>query len=315
MTTLKFKEILAISGQAILAMAWFASAGCSKQADPDLAPLAIRGQPINSAPATNARIVEVARAIATPALATNLPANASTASATPSQGDPFTRIGFDKLAGYLFDVPDDLLAPASNQLAQATAKTEAQIPADVKAFDKKRVALKGFMLPLKVEGGKVSRLQFHRACPDPPCSIGQGLGFEPHDQIGHGQGGAQGTGRQRYGGADIRCCKVEILDPAILIGDQQGGWAARVRGHNGAQGQHRGQAVGFGRLKSLGHLGQIGRARRKATCGKGRNVLRVSRIGFAPRVQPRDPTPTQSVRCRIANKQVPVKEICPQPPR
>ena len=158
MTTLKFKEILAISGQAILAMAWFASAGCSKQADPDLAPLAIRGQPINSAPATNARIVEVARAIATPALATNLPANASTASVTPSQGDPFTRIGFDKLAGYLFDVPDDLLAPASNQLAQATAKTEAQIPADVKAFDKKRVALKGFMLPLKVEGGKVTEL-------------------------------------------------------------------------------------------------------------------------------------------------------------
>ena len=158
MTTLKFKRILAIGGQAILAVAWLASAGCGKQADIDQAPREVRGQPINSAPATNARIVEVARASASPSLATNLPAKASTVSATPSQGDPFTRIGFEKLAGYLFDVPDDLLAPASNQLAQATAKTEAQIPADVKALDKKRVALKGFMLPLKVEAGKVTEL-------------------------------------------------------------------------------------------------------------------------------------------------------------
>ena len=156
--TREFKKVVVIGGQAILAVAWLASAGCSKQADIDRAPLEVRGQPINSAPATNARIVEVARAIVSPALATNLPAKATTAIPTPSQGDPFTQIGFDKLAGYLFDVPDDLLAPASNQLAQATAKTEAQIPADVKAFDKKRVAIKGFMLPLKVEGGKVTEL-------------------------------------------------------------------------------------------------------------------------------------------------------------
>src|SRR5262245_7664682 len=64
--------------------------------------------------------------------------------------------GFDRLAGYNFEMSDALLLPQTNRAGTITA--DAQIPAAVKALDKKRVALRGFMLPLKVEGGLVTEL-------------------------------------------------------------------------------------------------------------------------------------------------------------
>jgi hypothetical protein len=67
-------------------------------------------------------------------------------------------VGFDKLSSFNFEISDDLLGPVTNDLAAASAKTDGMIPTPVKAFDKKRVELKGFMLPLKVEGGLVTEL-------------------------------------------------------------------------------------------------------------------------------------------------------------
>ena len=64
--------------------------------------------------------------------------------------------GFDKLSAFNFEVSDEILNPPTNALATASAKAEALIPATVKVFDKKRMSLKGFMLPLKVEGGLVT---------------------------------------------------------------------------------------------------------------------------------------------------------------
>lgn len=61
----------------------------------------------------------------------------------------FTPVGFDVLASYNFEVPD---GPSTNK----TETADAQIPAKVKAFDKKKVSLTGFMLPLKVESGTVT---------------------------------------------------------------------------------------------------------------------------------------------------------------
>ena len=75
---------------------------------------------------------------------TNSPATTSTASKTD-----FASIGFDLLASYNFEVPD---GPSTNK----TETADAQIPAKVKAFDKKKVSMTGFMLPLKVEGGTVT---------------------------------------------------------------------------------------------------------------------------------------------------------------
>jgi hypothetical protein len=68
----------------------------------------------------------------------------------------FPLAGFDQLAGYTFEMTDDLLLPRTNSATAITA--DAQIPAAVKALDKKRVTLRGFMLPLKVEGGLVTEL-------------------------------------------------------------------------------------------------------------------------------------------------------------
>ena len=65
-------------------------------------------------------------------------------------------VGFDKLSGYNFEMMDDLLLPRTN--GTTTVAADAQIPAEIKALDRKRVALRGFMLPLKVEGGLVTEL-------------------------------------------------------------------------------------------------------------------------------------------------------------
>lgn len=58
-------------------------------------------------------------------------------------------VGFDLLASYNFDVPD---GASTNK----TDSADAQIPAKVKAYDKRKVSITGFMLPLKVESGAVT---------------------------------------------------------------------------------------------------------------------------------------------------------------
>jgi hypothetical protein len=75
-----------------------------------------------------------------------------------SSGSGYPLVGFDKLSGYKIEIPDDLLGPITNDLPEAKTKTEALIPDTVKAYSKKSVSLRGFMLPLKVEGGLVTEL-------------------------------------------------------------------------------------------------------------------------------------------------------------
>src|SRR5690349_9970707 len=94
----------------------------------------IRGKPIS--PKTNALPVAVVT-------------NAPTAAKTQKSGD-YLQIGFDKLSNYTFAVPEGV--QPTNALGQPVKSSE-QIPVEVKAFDQKKVALKGFMLPLKVDEG------------------------------------------------------------------------------------------------------------------------------------------------------------------
>jgi hypothetical protein len=80
-------------------------------------------------------------------------------SARPGQGSSeFLTVGFDKLSSYKFDPSEDLLNPQTNNIQSA----DELIPQSVKAFDDKRVAVRGFMLPLKVEGGLVTELLIMR---------------------------------------------------------------------------------------------------------------------------------------------------------
>ena len=77
----------------------------------------------------------------------------ATAAAVPA--DPGF-LGFDKLASFKYDVPDD------GKTSKDGKDPDEQIPALVKTYSGKEVAIKGFMLPLKVEGGLVTELLLMR---------------------------------------------------------------------------------------------------------------------------------------------------------
>ena len=113
----------------------------------------VRGEPIKplAAPARGEPIKPLAPAAGEAPVAATAPATAA------MDGD-FAVVGFDKLSTFKYDVPDDV---ATNTVASAKNPDE-QIPAPVKAFSGKRVSLKGFMLPLKVEGGLVTELLIMR---------------------------------------------------------------------------------------------------------------------------------------------------------
>jgi hypothetical protein len=66
--------------------------------------------------------------------------------------DGYEKVGFDKLASFTFTPPAEG-APETD--AAALAKGNEQIPERVRAFDTKKVAVTGFMLPVKMDGGLV----------------------------------------------------------------------------------------------------------------------------------------------------------------
>ncbi|MBO23952.1 MAG: hypothetical protein CMO65_01945, partial [Verrucomicrobiales bacterium] len=75
----------------------------------------------------------------------------------PDEIDGYKTVTFDKLASFPYEVPLD---PVTNKVE--LAKLNAQIPEGIKNFNEKPVAIQGFMLPLKVEQGKVTELLIMR---------------------------------------------------------------------------------------------------------------------------------------------------------
>ncbi|MDB6109102.1 MAG: hypothetical protein JWR69_852 [Pedosphaera sp.] len=155
---LKFRHLalIVVSGS----MAWMLTAcGPSQSASEQSTPVEIHGEPINAAKAPQAPAVEAATKPAQPApevtavaaVAAEVP---KTVASKPTEaGGAYPAVGFDKLASYNFDLSDD--GPVTNQTA-AVDKADEQIPALVRAFNQKKVSIKGFMLPLKVENGVVT---------------------------------------------------------------------------------------------------------------------------------------------------------------
>ena len=119
-------------------------AGCRKRPKTTEPVGEIRGEPIVAALAPN-----------TPASATNATLAPSPASPTPQAEAGYLNVGFDKLSGYQIEVSDDLLGPQTNKVPLSA---DAQIPEPVKELNNKKISLRGFMLPLKVEGGLVTEL-------------------------------------------------------------------------------------------------------------------------------------------------------------
>ncbi len=81
------------------------------------------------------------------------------------EGVKYAEIGFDRLASYPYVLPDEFFKPRSEdgatQDGKGTSKKD-QIPAAIRALNQRDVALEGFMLPLKVESGKVTEFLLMR---------------------------------------------------------------------------------------------------------------------------------------------------------
>lgn len=121
-------------------------AGCGQKPAPDTAPVEVRGTPIAQT---------VPKPAGTNAAAAPAPAAAK---ARPAAVAGVTPANFDVLSGYTIEVSDELLGPVTNDLPAVAEKTNALIPQPVRELSNKNVSIKGFMLPLKVEGGLVTEL-------------------------------------------------------------------------------------------------------------------------------------------------------------
>jgi len=124
--------------------------GCGKQEQSAEAAGDVRGAPIASkpeAPPTNV----AATSITTPPAATNT--STLTASSVASGG--YASVGFEQLSGYQIEISDELLGPQTNK---TVLTADGQIPEPIKGLNNKRISLRGFMLPLKVEGGLVTEM-------------------------------------------------------------------------------------------------------------------------------------------------------------
>ena len=111
-----------------------------------------RGEPIKALAPKGAPIQPLA-----PGAAASKP-SVAVSKAAETDGE-FAVVGFDKLSTFKYEVPDDVV---TNAPAADLKDPDQQIPATVKAYNGKRVSLKGFMLPLKVEGGLVTELLIMR---------------------------------------------------------------------------------------------------------------------------------------------------------
>jgi hypothetical protein len=150
--------------------AWLAAltagllAGCSEQ-PPETSGTAapVQGELIATptpaeTPSTPERPAEPAPKAEPSPVAATAPA-AADVSAAPAAGandGEYLTVGFDKLAGFEYEMPDETNVSTNAPSGEPVARE--QIPPDIKALNAKRVALKGFMLPLKVEGGLITEL-------------------------------------------------------------------------------------------------------------------------------------------------------------
>jgi hypothetical protein len=71
--------------------------------------------------------------------------------AQPLAAQDYEKVGFDRLAGFAFVPP-----PPDAGDAEARAASERQIPDDIKALDGRRTLVTGYMLPIRLAGGRVT---------------------------------------------------------------------------------------------------------------------------------------------------------------
>jgi len=117
------------------------------------------GEPVVPVAPTNAVVAEVATTTTDAAapVAAKAPSAMDLAKlekVTTGEGREYLTVGFDYLSGFEYVIPEEV---GTNTTAAAAADKD-QIPKTVRSLNNQRVALKGFMLPLKVEGGLITEL-------------------------------------------------------------------------------------------------------------------------------------------------------------
>jgi len=144
-------------------------AGCGQRpAATPPPPPEVRGQKISSltaepsapAPTNQAATPSAAKPEAAATNAPATPAAVAKAGSQPAEGEGgYAAVGFDKLASFNYEMPDESGGPTPPETA---AKAKDQIPKEIRAFNRKKIALQGFMLPLKVENGFITELLIMR---------------------------------------------------------------------------------------------------------------------------------------------------------
>jgi hypothetical protein len=112
-------------------------------------PVAVQGELINAPkdPQKNAAVTPTPAKLTSPALV------------PPPPSSDFLTVTFDTLGSFFYEIPD--LSKASTEPAvkpaadapKTVAKPKDQIPAPIRAFSGKRVAVQGFMVPIRIEKG------------------------------------------------------------------------------------------------------------------------------------------------------------------
>lgn len=125
------------------AVAVLVLAACGQKEEAPARPLAeVKGKPIVSAPVTNAAIIQTqAVVVAAAPVATN---------AAPQEVNGYVQVGFDKLSSFHYIMPDEA-SPTNQPPAD-------QFPVAIKSLNDKTIALRGFMLPLRVDQGLVTEM-------------------------------------------------------------------------------------------------------------------------------------------------------------
>ncbi len=136
--------------------------GCGSREPEDQAPLDIRGKPIvaaqvltdaDSTPASTNR--PTGAPAPPPAHTTTLPATNPASAALAPDADGVIHVGFDTLAGYVY--------PETNEALPADAPPPpTQVPESLRVLSGQTVAVKGFMLPMKLQSGLATELLLMR---------------------------------------------------------------------------------------------------------------------------------------------------------
>ncbi len=136
--------------------------GCGSKEPEDTAPLDIRGKPIEPVaevipvPTTNSPSAAVVQPPPISATLTEAAGAGGSGLRVPEpDGDGIIHVGFDVLAGYPYPETHDPL-PAD------AAPMPSRIPESLRALNGHAVAIKGFMLPMKLQSGLATELLLMR---------------------------------------------------------------------------------------------------------------------------------------------------------